>query len=184
MKSFFIFFILFQFASLVFAKSIQHKAPSSWSEFEEMMNQQLQKNEVTGVSYMLSGAATLIGGLAGAQGAQDIYSRSVFALVQSFGVTAIGYGAGIYWNGGSYNSFYLAVRDSSLNANQKNELLRNYLNYEKQEKERERWIKAGTHFLLTALNAYSASKEENKDVKGIFQFLAGANLVIGLTYSF
>ncbi len=166
------------------AASTHYTGPETWVDFQRTMDEQAEKDRITGLSYMLSGGVATLGGIAGYASADDSLSKGAFAIAQTVGVAAIGFGASTYWNGNEYRSFYLAVRESQLTTEQKTDLLRRYLAHEKEQRQHSRWIRAATHFALGALNFYSASREPNADVRGLFQFLGTVNAVIGFSYSF
>ncbi|MBX2988979.1 MAG: hypothetical protein KF802_13910 [Bdellovibrionaceae bacterium] len=168
----------------VFADEILYDGTAQWQDFENFMRNREEEERVTGISYMISGAVATLGGLVGYQSSQDNFSRSAYAIAQSVGIGALGYGASIYWNGNEYDSFYRAVRGSSLTPMQKNELLARFLSNEKSERRRARWIRVGTHTLLAVVNFYAASQESNRDVRNLLQFMGGVNAVIAFSYSF
>lgn len=165
-------------------KDIRYDGPDSWAEFEAAMQEREHQDRVAGLSYLLSGAIATVGGIAGSATNDDGFSRSVFAISQTLGIAAMGYGASLYWNGNDYASFYRSVRDSSLSPAQKTELLKRFLAYERNERDRARWIRFGTHALLAAVNFYSASQEDNRDVRSVLQFLGGVNVILAVSYTF
>ncbi|MBX3041298.1 MAG: hypothetical protein KF789_11385 [Bdellovibrionaceae bacterium] len=172
------------FFSTAWADDVVYDGPADWSKFDQFMIDRQKEDEITGLSYLLSGALATIGGNLGYYSSSDSFSRGAYALTQSVGIVAIGYGASIYWNGNEFDSFYRAVRDSSLSSAQKTELLQRFLSNEKTQRERTRWIRMGTHALLAVVNFYSASQEKDKDVKNVFQFLGGVNALLAFTYAF
>lgn len=161
-----------------------YDGPAQWQEFDRFMQLRERQDRVTGLSYLVSGAVATVGGMAGYYSSEDAFSRGMYAVSQTIGIAAVGYGASVYWLGNDYGSFHRAVSRSSLTPAQRNELLRGFLFEEELRRDRARRIRAGTHMLLAAVNLYNASKEPDRDVKNLFNFLAGVNLVIGLSYSF
>lgn len=184
MKKILLIFLSLCFVSSAWADDVIYDGPADWSKFDQFMIDRQKEDEITGLSYLLSGALATIGGNIGYYSSSDSFSRGAYALTQSVGIVAIGYGASIYWNGNEFDSFYRAVRDSSLTPLQKTEILQKFLSNEKSQRERTRWIRMGTHALLAAVNFYSASQEKDKDVKSIFQFLGGVNALLAFTYAF
>jgi hypothetical protein len=166
------------------AQDLIYDGPSQWSDFDEFMREREEEDRVTGLSYIISGAIATVGGIAGYYSSQDSFSRGAYAITQTVGIMSLGYGASIYYNGNEYDSFYRAVRDSSLSPLQKTEILRRFLENEKAELKRSQWIRTGTHILLAAVNFYSANQEKDKDVKGLFQFLGAVNAAIAISYAF
>lgn len=157
---------------------------SDWNNFDRVMKEAEERDKRIGWSYLISGALVGIGGTLGAQNATDTGSKLVYGLSASFGLGAAGYGALRLINGNSYTSFYNSLRLSSLTPAQRDELVRNYID---QERERERIIKITrivSHVIIGGLNFYSASKEEDKNTKTFFQFLGTVNLAMALTYTF
>lgn len=164
------------------AEDIRYDGPDTWEHFQKFMDEREEKDRVTGLSYMISGALATVGGVAGYYGTTDTFSRGAFAVSQTLGVAALGYGASVYWNGNTYNSFYRAVRDSALSPQQKSDLLVRYMRNERIERDRNRWIRIGVHTLLAGMNFYSANREENRDVRNLLQFLGAVNVVIALSF--
>ena len=188
MKSLVAFILLIFFSSFSFAKvdrdELMYQGNSNWLEFKQFMEQRQEEDQKLGVSYLLSGALATVGGVVGYYSSEDAFSRGIYALSQSIGVAALGYGASYMWIGNEYNSFFYAVDGARLSPQQKNELLHRFLEREQLQRERQRWIKIATHSVIAAVNLYSATREEDKNIKTVFQFLAAANVVIALTYSF
>lgn len=162
----------------------QYGGPVQWNSFQQYMQERQEEDRVRGMSYMISGAIATIGGVAGYYNSEDSFSRGLYAIAQSVGVAAIGYGANSYWNGNEYNSFYYAVEGAHLTSAQKAELLQRFLEKEKDERRRSRWIKVATHSLIAVANLYSASHESDRNVRGVLNFLAGTNAVIAFSYAF
>lgn len=155
-----------------------------WNSFQRYMNERQEEDRIRGMSYMISGAVATLGGVAGYYNSDDSFSRGLYAIAQSVGVAAIGYGANTYWNGNEYNSFYYAVEGAHLTSVQKAELLQRFLEKEKDERRRSRWIKVATHSLIAVANLYSAGHEDDRNVRGVLHFLAGTNAVIAFSYAF
>lgn len=155
-----------------------------WQSFQRYMKERQEEDRILGMSYMISGAVATLGGVAGYYNSEDSFSRGLYAIAQSVGVAAIGYGANSYWNGNEYNSFFYAVEGAHLTPGQKAELLQRFLEKEKDERRRSRWIKVATHSLIAVANLYSASHESDRNVRGVLNFLAGTNAVIAFSYAF
>lgn len=157
---------------------------SDWGSFEKFMQSEQEKNKQKGISYIISGILATVGGTIGYQSSHDPLSRGVYALSQSLGVGALGYGVHFLWIGSDYSSFYAAVKKSSLNAAQRSEILHLFLQQEKEKKENENRLKILTHSLVAAVNLYSASREQDPQLKSFFSFLAGINALMAMNYSF
>lgn len=166
------------------AVEVRYEGPESWTNFETYMREREHADRIEGLSYMIGGSIATLGGVAGYYSATDVLSRGVFAVSQTLGVVSIGYGASIYWNGNDYSSFYRAVRDSSLTPAQKTEVLKNFLENEREARVRSEWIGFGTQLLLATVNFYSASKEKDRDLRNLFQLMGALNIGIAFAYVF
>lgn len=164
--------------------NVDYEGPAAWASFDDYMRERAREDERTGLSYIVSGVLATVGGFAGYASAEDPASRGVYALTQSVGLSALGYGAAVYWNGNNYNSFYRSLRDAPLTPAQKTEILRRFLDEEKARRENTRWIRVGTHSLLAVVNLISADREKDEGVRGVLQFLGGVNTVFALSYAF
>lgn len=163
---------------------VDYEGPAAWTSFDDYMRKRALEDERTGLSYIISGALATVGGFAGYASADDAASRGVYALTQSVGLSALGYGAAVYLNGNNYNSFYRSLRDAPLTPSQKTEILRRFLEEEKARRENTRWIRVGTHSLLAIVNLISADREKDEGVRGVLHFLGGVNAVFALSYAF
>ncbi len=161
-----------------------YQGPAEWSSFNKFMEKKEQEDRIAGVSYMISGAVATIGGAVGYYSSQDSFSRGLYAVAQSVGVAAIGYGATFYFVGNEYTSFYRAIDGAHISAVQKSEILKRFLDQERAEHDRRRWIKVATHSLIAAGNFYSASRDEDRNIRGILNFLGIVNVAMAITYSF
>lgn len=187
MKKLLLIFMMMFFAALSARaedSEIGYDGPAQWDSFQHYMNERHEEDRIRGLSYMISGTVATVGGVVGYFNSDDSFSRGVYAIAQSVGVAAIGYGANAYWNGNEYNSFYYAVEGSHLSGMQKAELLQRFLDKEREERHRARWIKVATHSLIAVANLYSASREQDRNVRGVLNFLAGTNAVIAFSYAF
>ncbi|HEX7673067.1 MAG TPA: hypothetical protein VF412_02795 [Bdellovibrio sp.] len=155
-----------------------------WAEFKQFVLEQREQDETLGLSYMISGAIATVGGIYGYYAAEEVFSRSMFAVTSTLGIAAIGLGATYYFTGNEYDSFYYSLEGSGLSLEQRNRVLKRYLEKEKQERENRKWIRVATHALIAAVNIYSATRETNPDARSIFYFLGGANAVLAVSYSF
>lgn len=177
-----ILFAIPSFAKKDFHSQFQDVA--DWEKFDQAMKEAELRDRQIGWSYVLSGALVSIGGTLGAQNATDTGAKLVYGLSASFGLGAAGYGALRLINGNDYSVFYNTLRRSSLTPTQRDELVKNYM---EQERERERAIRITriiTHVIIGGMNYYSASKEEDKNTKTFFQFLGTVNMAIALAYTF
>jgi hypothetical protein len=157
---------------------------AQWDSFRDYMSTRQHEDQVLGASYIISGAVATIGGVVGYYNSQDSFTRGVYAVAQSVGVAAIGYGASQYWIGNEYNSFFYAVDGAPLSSSQKADLLQRYLERDREVRQRTRWIKVVTHSLVATVNLYNSTRESDPNVRSILQFLAGTNAVIAFSYAF
>lgn len=186
MKMFFLTFTLLFASSFsrAFSQDITYQGQTQWNEFREFVLRQEEENKILGQAYIISGLLAAIGGSVGYYEAEEVFSRTVFAITSNLGIAAIGLGASYLWTGSQADSFFYAIDKSSLSPQQKNEVLRRYLDREQKEKEHRRWIKVATHSLIAALNIYTASQESSDEVRSVFYFLGGANALLAISYSF
>jgi hypothetical protein len=161
-----------------------YEGAAHWESFHKYMEERQEEDRIKGLSYIISGAIATVGGAVGYDNSEDSFSRGVYVIAQSVGVAAIGYGSNTYWNGNEYNSFFYAVEGAPLSPSQKATLLHRFLEKEKQERRKSRWIKIATHSLIAVANLYSASHEEDSSVRGVLNFLAGTNAIIAFSYAF
>lgn len=184
MIRFFVTLVIILMTAIAQADDVIYDGPSDWTLFDQFMKKQEEEDQIKGLSYLVSGTLATVGGSIGYYESSDTFSRGAYALTQSLGILAIGYGASIYWTGNEFGSFYTAVKDSNLTNAQRNELLARFLKAEQIRYERDQAIRMSTHFLLAAVNFYASTRETDKDVKKLFQFLGGINLFLALTYAF
>jgi hypothetical protein len=184
--------LILNFCGLTIAASTAHATSTEdsyvgipeWKPFQKYMEVRQEDDRVLGASYLISGTVATLGGMLGYYASEDPFSRGVYAVAQSVGVAAIGYGASEYWIGNEYNSFYHAVDGSSLTMAQKGELLQRFLERDQEVRQRTRWIKVITHSLVAAVNLYNSTHESDKNVRGVLQFLGGTNAIIATSYAF
>jgi hypothetical protein len=179
--------ILLNFAgATAFAENSEdgYTGTAQWEPFQKYMEVRQEQDRVLGTSYLISGLVATAGGLAGYYNSEDPFSRGVYAVSQSVGVAAIGYGASQYWIGNEYNSFFYAVNSAALSPEQKSDLLRRFLERDREARQKTRWIKVATHSLLALVNLYNSTREDDKTVRSVLQFLSGTNAVIAFSYVF
>lgn len=181
-------FIVTQFANVTtafaYSGEIGYLGPVDWDSFHSYMSKRQREDHVLGTSYMISGVIATVGGVVGYYSSSDPLSRGVYAVAQSVGVAAIGYGANVYWIGNEYNSFYHAIEGSSLTREQKAEVLIRYLAQDREYRKKANWIQVATHSLIAVVNFYSAYREEDRTVRNLLYFLGGTNAAIAFSYAF
>lgn len=162
----------------------RYDGPGNWNEFRQFVHVHQEEKERKGLAFMISGTLAAIGGSVGYHDSEEVFSRTVFAITSNVGIGAIGLGATYYLTGSEAQSFYSSIEGSSLSPAQKNEVLQRFLQNERRERERRKWIRVATHALLATANFISASQEDSDEVRSVFYFLGGANTVLAITYSF
>lgn len=165
-------------------RELEYEGEANWKDFRQYVLTQQELDQQKGLGYIISGTVAAIGGSVGFYQSEEIFSRTVFAITSNIGLAAIGVGASYYWTGSSVDSFFYAIDGSSLSLAEKNEVLQRYLEKEREEKENRRWIRVATYSLIAAANLYSATQESSADVQSVFYFLAGANALLAVSYSF
>lgn len=165
-------------------REVDYQGSANWNEFRSFVLHQQKEDERTGWAYMISGTIAAVGGTLGYRQSEEIFSRTIFAITSNIGLAAIGMGATYYLTGSEVDSFFYALDGSSLSLAEKNEVLHRFLQKEREEKEKRKWIRVATHALLAVANFYSASHEDSPEVQSVFYFLGGANTLLAVTYSF
>lgn len=162
----------------------ERRTPENWNEFQSFIEKEEIENSRRGLAFMISGTLATLGGSVGYHESEEVLSRTIFALTSNIGLVAIGLGASYYFTGSEVDSFYYAINGSSLSLKQKNEVLQRYMQHQREEKDRRRWIRVATHSLIAVANFYSAAKEDNEQIRSVFYFLGGANTLMAISYSF
>lgn len=175
---------IFSFQAFAQERELDYDGAANWHDFRKYVLTQRELDEQKGLGYIVSGTVAAVGGAIGFYQSEEIFSRTVFAITSNIGLAAIGLGASYYWTGSSVDSFFYAIDGSSLSLAEKNEVLQRYLDKEREQKETRRWIRVATYSLLAAANLYSATQENSADVQSVFYFLAGANAILAISYSF
>lgn len=181
----FILILLLTISSLqAFAKPRKSLQASDWESFQAAIIESEREDRKIGWSYIASGVLVTLGGIVGASSSGDSSSKLIYGLSQGFGVAAIGYGTARLSIGNDYNSFFDSIEGTPLSKDQKNSLVRIYMESEREKRETIRKINIATHSAIGVLNLYSASREQNKDAKTALQFLAVVNFAFALGYTF
>lgn len=157
----------------------------SWENFQRMMAEQKRSNETEGMAYVISGSMAFLGGIVGYQNSTDLFAKGAYALSQSLGVAAVGYGAHLRLVGHQDQVLYdLARTDHFLNPVQRDQFVKIYFELEaKREKESQK-IAALTHGLLAGLNLYNGAMAKNEDLRSTLYFIAAINVLACVNYSF
>lgn len=176
--------VLFGMQSFAQERELNYQGTANWNEFRKYVLHQREEDEKKGLGYIVSGTVAAVGGTIGFYQANEVFSRTVFAITSNIGLAAIGLGASYYWTGSNVDSFFYAIDGSTLSLAQRNEVLQRYLEKEQESRETRRWIRVATYSLIALANFYSASQEKSADVQSVFYFLGGANALLAISYSF
>lgn len=157
---------------------------STWEQFQSEMMDLKEKDRTRGVSYILSGTFVTAGSLVLGRDSEDTSTKFIYGLTSAAGVAAIAYGIAKISYGNQYNSFYDSLKLSSLTPAQRDQLVRHFMEAERERQRYYRRVEMFAHFLAGSLNVYSASVEKNRDAKTFFSVLAGINFALGISYFF
>lgn len=181
------FLLAFVLASQAFAGTVtkeKFKESRTWQEFEQEIQELEESDRKDGLSYLLSGSLVVVGGITGYQTTNDTAVKFVFGILQGLGVGAIGLGLNKLNGDHDYNSFYQSLRSTDLTAEQRDQMVRTYLEHERARKETERKISVATNILAGLLDIYAATRESDSSSKAAFYFLAGIHAALAVSYSF
>ena len=157
----------------------------SWEQFQRHMKEQKEIEEREGFSYILSGGIAFIGGIVGYHNSKDVFAKGAYALSQSLGVAAIGYGAYLGQLGHEDHLFHQTLAsDRQLNLVQKDHLVQIYFRLDGERKKESQKVAALTHGLLAALNLYNASTAPQEDLRSSLYFISAINFLASVSYSF
>ena len=166
-------------------KDASKSSGPNWESFQAEMLRLKQSDSVTGISYMVSGGLAVVGGLVGYYGSQDLFAKAVYSISQSVGIAAVGYGSYMYSLGSEQRILFDTIEASrSLSLTQKNDLIQNYYAIQKDRERKGRLIKAITHGLVAAVNAYNATTTTSSDLKTTLYFVSGVNALAAITFVF
>lgn len=177
------------FSASAFARSPGRELDISdvktWNEFTEKMKTQEDRDRTDGQAYMISGALLVAGGIIGYHNSQSSVEKLAYSVSQSLGVAGIGYGAYLYNVGSEQTSFHQAVSSStSLQMEQKDELVRNYVSEWRRNRYNERMIRILTHSIVAGMNFYNASREDQNELKQGLYVIGGVNALAAISLSF
>lgn len=157
---------------------------STWEEFRSIIQKQEESEKLNGQAYMISGALLVLGGMVGYHNAHTSVEKLAYSVTQSLGVAGVGYGAFLSAVGSPPRRFYQTVEASQgLSAQNKNELVRNYVTYLKEDRSNEKMIKIVTHALVSAVNIYNGMREQGELRQGLIA-LGGIHALAAISISF
>ncbi len=171
---------------LVFAVS-SPAAPSyslKWEDFSKEVELQKTRDYRNGLSYIISGALALGGGIWGASIAEDGAEKGIYTVFQTIGIASIGYGAYTWKIGSEERSIYQTLNDTRLSAEQKSQFLKSYASVRQQREKQDRFIRSITHGLIAAINIYNATQQDVDSVKSGLYFIGAVNLLACVSFTF
>jgi hypothetical protein len=157
----------------------------SWEKFQRMMDEQKKDEQIEGMAYILSGGIAFVGGIVGYHNSKDVFAKGAYALAQSLGVAAVGYGAHQKILGNEHSVLYETLsgnRDLSLL--EKDRFVKIYFQLERARDRESQKIAAITHGMLAGLNVYNGAITQQEDLRSALYFVAAINLLASLSYTF
>ena len=160
-------------------------ADPSWSNFQKLMRENKANEQIEGMAYMVSGGIAFVGGIVGYHNSKDVFAKGAYALSQSLGVAAVGYGAHQQRLGHEQHLLYQTLEaDRQLSNPQKDQFVKIYFDFDKQRSQESQRIAGLTHGLLAGLNFYNGSMAQEEDLRSALYFIAAINLLASVSYSF
>lgn len=157
----------------------------SWSNFQKLMNETRRNEQIEGMAYVVSGGLAFVGGIVGYHNSKDVFAKGAYALSQSLGVAAVGYGAHQQRLGHEQHLLYDTLEaDRQLSNSQKDQLVKIYFQFDQQRSQESQRIAGLTHGLLAGLNFYNGSMAQQEDLRSALYFIAAINLLASVSYSF
>lgn len=157
---------------------------SNWNDFDRSMKIQYEKDEQDGTAYLISGALLIVGGTVGYSNSSNSVEKLGFSISQSLGVAGLGYGAYLSFIGRDHSPFYESLSQSSLNSQQKDELVGIYMKKVRKNQDTEKWIRVASHASVAGINFYNASREEDRDLQAGLMVLGLVNALAAVSISF
>lgn len=176
--------LIFIFLFLIFSNRAWSREPQSWQEVRQSLFAEREQRENRGLSLMISGGVVAVGASLGYRSSEDILSRGVLAVTSNLGLSAIAWGATVYWGQDDKDLIFKTLESSSLSLSQKEELWSRYHILKQHEEDQRRWIQVASHVLLATVNFYSATQESHPEVQSLLQVLGGVHLIWAVSLSF
>lgn len=158
---------------------------TDWNKRLYGFRQNLDEDKINGISYVVSGSLALLGGVIGSTVSVDPLESITYSLFQTIGIASIGYGA-YKWKIGNEDRiiFQFINNTSNLSVQDKLKLLESYKAEKLKQNKEDRFIRSVTHGLISVVNFYNASLQDNNTAKNTLNFIGIANLLAFVTYSF
>jgi hypothetical protein len=158
---------------------------SSWEDFSQLMERQREREKMEGVSYIVSGTLILLGGEVGYRGSNDSIQKFAYSFSQSLAIGAIGFGIYTYNRGAASNDVYRMLRDTTgLTLNQREQMLKIYLEGHYHRRKNARWIQLISHSLIAALNLSKASQTNDPELRNALYTFGGLNALAAISITF
>lgn len=170
--------------SCSFAKGADQVYSLKWDEFAHEIDLQKDLDTKNGLSYIISGALALGGGIWGANIAEDGAEKGIYTIFQTIGIASVGYGTYTWKIGGEERSIYQTLNNTGLTSDQKSQFLKSYAAVRKQKEKQDRFIRSITHGLIAAINIYNASQQDLDSVKSGLYFIGAVNLLACASFTF
>jgi hypothetical protein len=158
---------------------------TNWLKFDTFIQEQTESDTISAYSYLISGGLATVGGIIGYANSQDQFAKVVYAVSQSIGIAAMGYGGFQLVVGNEHRLFHSTLSQTQgLSDFEKNRLVSNYFKNRKIQEKKSRTVKAITHGLVAILNFVNAAQENNSDLKTALYFVGGVNALASISFSF
>jgi hypothetical protein len=149
------------------------------------MEQQKVDQEREGMAYIVSGGIAFVGGIVGYHNSKDVFAKGAYAVAQSLGVAAVGYGAHLRALGDEHRPLYATLNASRfLSLAEKDQFVKVYFQWEGQRDRESQKIAALTHGMLAGLNFYNGAIASHEDMRSALYFIGAINLLASLSYTF
>jgi hypothetical protein len=157
----------------------------NWPSYKSFMESKIKQDQTVGNSYIISGSLGLLGGIVGASITNDPLEKAVYSVFQTIGIASIGYGS-YRVSIGDQDRFVFEVLNSNaqLTPSEKMSLLKSYYEIQHEQQLRNNRIRAITHGLIGGLNLYNASQLDKGGAQNTLVFIAVANLLASLSFTF
>ena len=156
-----------------------------WKKFRTGVADQEKKDQLNGLSYLLSGSLAIIGGFEGQQIASDPLEKAVYTFFQTIGIASIGYGAYTWKVGDEARLLSESLQNArGISDADRGAILSSY-EYSKAKKEHsDRIVRAITHGMIAIYNTYNGLQQSQENVKNTLLFIGGVNFLAALSYTF
>lgn len=156
----------------------------NWRQFETLSKQQIEKDRIEGISYLIAGSLTTIGGLVGSYQVSDPAEKLTYTVFQNIGIASLGFGFSRWKVGNESRRFFETVnRTKGLTTRQRSELLRQFKFQRGQQLIEERRMRLIVHSALAVVNVAAALRESNQTVKNGLLFIGGINSFAAVSFA-